>query len=225
MSKPLNIRKKLSELTQTKTSMKIIDNFDLFRSIMKFNSSDEFYFIQILIRGKDGHTEPGVNGSNKNRLIKIYTIKSVEHLTKVEQEIKAICKAVNGRAYIYPTKRSFREVANEMFKTFTETYISQNDIGLKRCYSTACGKSYISKDKKYIVDLDGDDVYKLNKIVDFIENECEPIDTLKLQYIVPTAHGKHLICKAFNTTKFGIQYPSIDVHKNNPTLLYFECFD
>lgn len=225
MSKPLNIRKKLSELTQTKTSIKIIDNFDLFRSIMKFNSSDEFYFIQILIRGKDGHTKPGVNGNNKNRLIKIYTIKSVEHLTKVEQEIKAICKAVNGRAYIHPTKRSFREVANEMFKTFTETYISQNDIGLKGCYSTACGKSYISKDKKYIVDLDGDDVYKLNKIVEFIENECEPIGTLKLQYIVPTAHGKHLICKAFNTAKFGIQYPSIDVHKNNPTLLYFECSD
>lgn len=35
--------------------MKIIDNFNLFREKMNWNSQDEFYFAQILIRGKDGH--------------------------------------------------------------------------------------------------------------------------------------------------------------------------
>ena len=67
----------------------IVDNFNLFKKIINPYNDDEFYFVQILIRGKDGHTEQGVNGSNKNRLIKFYTIKSVEHLTKVEAEIKA----------------------------------------------------------------------------------------------------------------------------------------
>ena len=62
-------------------------------------------------------------------------------------------------------------------------------------------------------------------IAQFIEEECEPFDTLKLQYIVPTAHGKHLICKPFNTAKFGQKYPEVDVHKNNPTLLYFEALN
>ena len=76
----------------------IVDNFDLFKKIINPFNDDEFYFVQILIRGKDGHTEPGVNGSNKNRLIKIYTIKSAEHLARVEPEIKAICNAINGRA-------------------------------------------------------------------------------------------------------------------------------
>ena len=98
--------------------MKIVDNFELFKSVMKFDSEDDFYFVQILIRGKDGHTEQGVNGNNKNRLIKIYTIKSAEHLSRVEDEIKAICHAVNARAYIHPSRRSFREVANEMFRNF-----------------------------------------------------------------------------------------------------------
>ena len=117
--------------------MKVVDNFELFKSVMKFDSEDDFYFVQILIRGKDGHTEQGVNGNNKNRLIKIYTIKSAEHLSRVEEEIKAICHAINARAYIHPSRRSFRKVANEMFRNFTQSFLSHNDIGLKGCYSTA----------------------------------------------------------------------------------------
>lgn len=207
--------------------MKIVDNFELFKSVMKFDSEDDFYFVQILIRGKDGHTEQGVNGNNKNRLIKIYTIKSAEHLSRVEEEIKAICHAVNARAYIHPSRRSFREVANEMFRNFTQTFLSHNDVGLKGCYSTACGKSFVTKHKLYVIDLDGEfaEPNKLNEIAQFIEEECEPFDTLKLQYIVPTAHGEHLICKPFNTAKFGQKYPEVDVHKNNPTLLYFEALN
>lgn len=207
--------------------MKIVDNFELFKSVMKFDSEDDFYFVQILIRGKDGHTEQGVNGNNKNRLIKIYTIKSAEHLSRVEEEIKAICHAVNARAYIHPSRRSFREVANEMFRNFTQTFLSHNDVGLKGCYSTACGKSFITKHKLYVIDLDEEfaETNKLNEITEFIEEECEPFDTLKLQYIVPTAHGEHLICKPFNTAKFGQKYPEVDVHKNNPTLLYFEALN
>lgn len=207
--------------------MKIVDNFELFKSVMKFDSEDDFYFVQILIRGKDGHTEQGVNGNNKNRLIKIYTIKSAEHLSRVEEEIKAICHAVNARAYIHPSRRSFREVANEMFRNFTQTFLSHNDVGLKGCYSTACGKSFITKHKLYVIDLDEEfaETNKLNEITEFIEEECEPFDTLKLQYIVPTAHGNHLICKPFNTAKFGQKYPEVNVHKNNPTLLYFEALN
>lgn len=207
--------------------MKIVDNFELFKSVIKFDSEDDFYFVQILIRGKDGHTEQGVNGNNKNRLIKIYTIKSIEHLIKVESEIKAICHAVNGRAYIHPSRRSFREVADEMFRSFTQTYLSHNDIGLKGCYSTACGKSYITKHKLYIVDLDDDDANPDNvqNIINFIENQCEPFTEDKVKYTVPTAHGMHLICRPFNTAKFGEKFPNIDVHKNNPTLLYFEALN
>ena len=207
--------------------MKIVDNFELFKSVMKFDSEDDFYFVQILIRGKDGHTEQGVNGNNKNRLIKIYTIKSAEHLSRVEEEIKAICHAINARAYIHPSRRSFRKVANEMFKNFTQSFLSHNDIGLKGCYSTACGKSFVTKHKLYVIDLDNElaEIDKVNEITQFIEEECEPFDTLKLQYIVPTVHGKHLICKPFNTTKFEQKYPEIDVHKNSPTLLYFESLN
>ena len=205
----------------------IVDNFNLFKKILNLHNDDEFYFVQILIRGKDGHTEQGINGSNKNRLIKFYTIKSAEHLAKVENEIKAICNAVNARAYIHPTKRSFKAVSKECLKATVEMFLSENNMGLKGAYSTACGKSYITADKKFVIDLDDENASqeKIKEIVDYITNECEPLNHNKLCYRVDTAHGMHLITTPFNTAKFCQRFHDIDVHKNNPTLLYFNCLE
>ena len=205
----------------------IVDNFNVFKKIINTLNDDEFYFVQILIRGKDGHTEPGINGNNKNRLIKFYTIKSAEHLEKVENEIKSICNAVNARAYIHPTKRSFKAVSKECLKATVEMFLSENNMGLKGAYSTACGKSYITSDKKFVIDLDNENASqeKIKEIVDYITNECEPLSHNKLCYRVDTAHGMHLITTPFNTAKFYQKFPDIDVHKNNPTLLYFNCLE
>lgn len=205
--------------------MKLVNNFNLFKEIMEFNNEDEFYFVQILIRGKDGHTEQGVNGNNKNRLIKYYTIRSVDELSRKEEEIKSICHALNARAYIHPTKRSFSEVADATLRITTDMYLSgKNVVGLKGAYSTACGKSFISNDKKFVIDIDKEDE-NLVDIVNFIEIWCDPKPEAKFLYKVPTAHGVHIITKPFNTKLFSERYPDIDVHKNNPTLLYFECLD
>ena len=205
----------------------IVDNFNVFKKIINTLNDDEFYFVQILIRGKDGHTEPGINGNNKNRLIKFYTIKSAEHLEKVENEIKSICNAVNARAYIHPTKRSFKAVSKECLKATVEMFLSENNMGLKGAYSTACGKSYITSDKKFVIDLDDENASqeKIKEIVNYITNECEPLSHNKLCYRVDTAHGMHLITTPFNTAKFYQKFPDIDVHKNNPTLLYFNCLE
>lgn len=201
--------------------MKLIDNFNLFKELLEFNDEDEFYFLQILVRGKDGHN---ANGSNKNRLVKYYTIKSIDDLCNKEEEIKKICDVLNARAYIHPTKRSFDKVANEVLRLTTDIYLSgKNSVGLKGTYSTACGKSYISSDKKYIIDLDGDAVNNIVDYVNFIDLWCDPIATNKFLYKVPTVNGIHLITLPFNTTKFKERFPDIDIHKNNPTLLYYKC--
>ena len=50
----------------------IVDNFDIIKDIITFNNKDEFYFIQIVQRKKDGNNNQV--GSNGYRTIKTYYI-------------------------------------------------------------------------------------------------------------------------------------------------------
>ena len=42
-----------------------------------------------------------------------------------------------------------------------------------------------------------------------------------IEYSVPTLHGCHLITHKFDSKAFKEEFPDIDIHKDNPTLLYF----
>lgn len=197
----------------------IVNNFELIRNCLKFPNSNEFYFIQVLVRGKDGVMEHK-NANNINRLVKYYTIFSIEEFDKYKDEIVKYCNMFHARAYIHPTRRDLRQVSDLVLKTTVDQYTS-NKIGLKSVFPKACGLSFITYEKLFVVDIDLKDLSVLNEISEYIEKQCEPFEYLKLQYIVPTLSGYHLICKPFNVKKFGDKYPKIDVHKNNPTLLYF----
>lgn len=95
----------------------MIDNFDIARQWMKFDSDDEFFFIQVLVRGKDGNK---ANGNNTNRTIKYYTVRSLDEFNAIEQEIKYLCSQFNTRAYIHYSKRSFKQVGREMLRDVTD---------------------------------------------------------------------------------------------------------
>jgi hypothetical protein len=43
----------------------------------------------------------------------------------------------------------------------------------------------------------------------------------KIEAVIPTKNGIHLITKRFDVMKFSRQYPDIDIQKKNPTLLYY----
>jgi hypothetical protein len=42
----------------------------------------------------------------------------------------------------------------------------------------------------------------------------------KVESVIPTKNGYHLITKRFDVKTFGEKYPDIDIQKKNPTLLY-----
>ena len=206
----------------------IVDNFKLIEDKLTFNNPDEFYFVQVLMRGKDGNTQPGINGNNKNRQIAFYCITSKEKLEEKKDEIITLCKTKNARCYIHPTKRSFKEVAVKALVLTADIIEKENYMGMKGVYSTACGQSFITKDKKFVVDVDrngNENDESINRrateMVMFMNTECEPLGYEKLIYTVPTKNGLHLITMPFNTAKFGEKYPTVDIHKNNPTLLYY----
>ena len=56
-------------------------------------------------------------------------------------------------------------------------------------------------------------------------NYLEPF----VMYEVPTVHGYHLVCSGFNSLQFNKEIQNrgldkVDIHKNNPTLLYYNDF-
>ena len=204
---------------------KLVDNFELLSNYLfdwrKPLDEDEFYFLQILVRGKDGNH---VSGNNKNRLVKYYVIRSKEQLLDLKDEIVGVCGVVNGRAYIHPTRRSLKEVANRALEDTAHTFVSQNWIGLRGVYSTAAGQSYVSGDKQFIVDLDDFTHEQAKEVFDFVNTLRGRKDERGniSQIILPTKHGYHLITNAFDVGEFTKKYPEIDIHKNNPTLLYYK---
>lgn len=73
---------------QCLSNLTIVDNFDMIENILEFNSQDEFYFLQIIQRKKDGNiTQIGNNGY---RTIKTYYI-----FSKDPEYLKTIITLVN----------------------------------------------------------------------------------------------------------------------------------
>jgi hypothetical protein len=82
--------------------------------------------------------------------------------------------------------------------------------------ASVCGL-YSEGDKTWVVDIDdtGSDYNEMLLLIDSLQPEGG-----KLVTIVQTKNGLHLITKPFNLQDFRAVYPDIDVHKNNPTVLY-----
>jgi len=193
----------------------MVDNFSEIRSILNFDCSDDYYFVQIIVRAKDDKSL----GSN-NKLIKSYAIKSKEYLDKVESEIKSLCKTFNARAYIHLTKRSFKKVALLMMKELCDRITNDQCHEINRAFNSASGVYNDAKAKTWVVDIDIKDNRRyVNDLINFIDRQCEPIG-LKFINLIPTPNGVHIITKPFNAVQFSAKYPNIDIHKNNPTILY-----
>ena len=193
----------------------MVDNFSQIRERLVFESDDDYYFIQILIRAKDDKSL----GSN-NKLIKTYTIKSKEHLDKYEVEIKNICDSFKARAYIHLTKRSFKKVALLMMKELCDRITNDQCPEIAKVFNTASGNYNDSKTKTWVVDIDEKNNMRfVNDVIRYIDDKCAPVGN-KFVTIIPTPNGYHIITKPFNVDQFKMQYPMIDVHKNNPTILY-----
>lgn len=87
----------------------VIDNFDQILDILEFNNSDEFYFLQIIQRKKDGCVTD--TGNNGYRTVKTYYIFSREQLERKRAKITELCQSNHARAYITLNRRNAEEVA------------------------------------------------------------------------------------------------------------------
>ena len=221
----------------------IVDNFDLIRSLLKFEDKNDFYFLQIIQRKKDGGIIPQCNRNNGYRTIRSYYIRSLEEFDSRIERIKQLCEQNNARAYINLNVRSAKEVALEAAKAYIDLVREDRCYQGHRVYDHVCGVTpKMGNKKKWIVDID-------NLTKDEVDVICKKIckcrsgrhynavndvyDNIIAE--IPTVHGVHIITHGFDVERFREileQTIALDltkeqikeittVKKDNPTLLYF----
>jgi hypothetical protein len=76
-----------------------------------------------------------------------------------------------------------------------------------------------TNEKRWIVDIDTKEETEVNAIKFSINRVCRP-EGDKVDAIIPTKNGFHLITERFDVMEFKKHFPTIDIQKKNPTLLY-----
>ena len=184
----------------------MIDNFELIKSLLEFPNDDIYYHLQILRRGKDHPELPAAN-----RVIKPYFICSLESLDYVKDEIKKLCEFFGARAYINLAPKSIKKTTMLQLKYLAQRAYEGDFKKIWKSWNTCAGEIK-GEEPRWVVDLDNYTESQLFLIITGIESN--------IYKTIPTKSGYHLITAPFNLQQFKEKYPDIDVHKNNPTLLY-----
>jgi len=203
----------------------MIDNFEQIKSLLTFPDDDIYYHLQIIRRGKDHPELPAAN-----KLIKPYFISDINDLDFYEQEIKDLCKFFKARAYINLAPKSIKKTTMLQIKYLAQRAYEGDFKKIWKSWNTCAGEIK-GEEPRWIVDIDHnvkdpDLEPAWGAIADFIDYKCEPIRKIygtclpKVIADISTKNGYHLITTPFNLQQFKEKYPDIDVHKNNPTLLY-----
>ena len=192
----------------------MIDNFEQIKSYLDFESSDIFYYVQIIKRRKE-NPDLKVN----NYMIKSYTIKSIDYLDLKKEEIITLCKLHNARAYINLNKRSFERCAYHSMKKLTDVILAKSFVSAKKVFDSVASSHSSDKEKKWLIDVD-DMEFPSPLMMAHIDHNCKPYGN-KIMGVIRTVNGCHLITKPFNIVQFREKYLDVEVKKNSPTLLFY----
>ena len=209
----------------------MIDNIELIKPLLNFENEGDFYMLYVLKRKKD-QPEGERDNHQSVRTIKSYCIESIEYLEKRYDEIKQLCEMFKARAYIHVQKQNHKDVSLEMMVSLADK-IKNGQNNQKNLFDSVVGqlKTY---EKRWVVDVD--DVKPFSPLMMWhIEYECKPITVRKfdevgipigyevgpkIESVIPTKNGHHLITKRFDVMEFKKKFPDVDIQKKNPTLLY-----
>lgn len=197
-----------------------IDNFNAVAPWFD-NLSDQgdFFFVQVMQRNKEKN-----NVGSSGYVIKDYHFFDKETFLSKKEEITTLCKAFNARAYFWINPRNCKEVQYEIIREALEA-IELETHKLFKCVSRALGRKRCNKYKsKWILDFDTKDWSLINKYLDLVR-KCRP-NVNKILYYVPTVNGIHVITLGFDLEQFKqelaiAKLDNIDIHKDNPTILYY----
>ena len=193
----------------------MIDNIKEIKELLNFSDKNDFYMLYVFKRKKD-QPEGERDNHQSVRTIKTYCIESIEHLDKRYDEIKQLCEMFKARAYIHVQKQNHNDVSLEMMMSLAER-IKNGVKNQKGLFDSVVGQIK-TQEKRWIIDVDTKDKKFLRDItMDLME--IQPVGN-KVEKVIPTKNGFHLITCKFNVLEFKEKYPDVDVQRKNPTILY-----
>jgi hypothetical protein len=95
--------------------------------------------------------------------------------------------------------------------------IQSGQINQQHVFDSVVGQIK-TQEKRWIVDIDTKDEEEVTRIARLVD-QVRP-EGSKIEAVLPTKSGYHLITKRFDVMEFKKHYPDIDIQKKNPTLLY-----
>lgn len=194
----------------------MIDNLELIKPLLNFEKKGDFYMLYVFKRKKD-QPEGERDNHQSVRTIKTYCVDSIEYLEKRYDEIKTLCEVFKARAYIHIQKQNHFDVGMEMIKTIIDR-VQSGQSNQKNVFDSVVGQLK-TNEKRWIVDIDTIDVKEVFDIQLHIDS-CRPFGNDKIEAVIPTKSGYHLITKKFDVLEFKKKFPELDIQKKNPTVLY-----
>jgi len=193
----------------------MIDNLEIIKTLLNFESVGDFYMLYVLKRKKD-QPEGEKDNHQSVRTIKTYCIDNLDYLDKRYDEIKQLCEMFKARAYIHIQKQNHKDVSLELMMALAQK-IRDGQHNQKNLFESVVGQLK-TNEKRWIVDLDSndeEDIVRMTKVINVTRPEGD-----KIEAIIPTKNGYHFITKRFDVQMFKNVYPNVDIQKKNPTLLY-----
>lgn len=195
----------------------MIDNLELIKKLLNFEDG-YFYVLYVMTRNKDLKIE-APEKAQKHRVIKEYYIENLDYLERKYEEIKKLCEIFNARAYINLNRVNKDKLGLELLEQITIKLKNKND-NYFNLLSKAIGNCK-TDNRIWVVDIDTLESHLENKVLELI-NTVQPLEENKVLAILPTPNGKHILTKPFNVKEFAEKGKlTIDIQKNNPTLLYY----
>jgi len=192
-----------------------IDNIEQIKKLLNFENKGDFYMLYVLKRKKD-QPEGERDNHQSVRTIKSYCIESIEHLDRRYDEIKQLCEMFKARAYIHVQKQNHTDVSLNMMVDLAKR-IQDGNHKQKGLFDSVVGQVK-TQEKRWIVDIDTTDYHAVTEVTQFITS-LRP-EGPKVEMVIPTKNGYHLITARFDVKTFSEKYPEISIQKKNPTLLY-----
>lgn len=194
----------------------MINNLDIIKPLLNFTDEGDFYMLYILKRKKDQPKDERDNHQS-SRTIKTYCIDSLDYLESKYEEIIQLSELFKARAYIHIQKQNHKDVALDIMMLLAER-IKNGQHNQNNLFESVVGKSK-RMENRWIVDIDDKDEKELAKVISVVD-ETRP-EGNKVEAVIPTKSGYHLITKRFDVDMFRKSYPQVDIQRKNPTLLYF----